>query len=81
MTYSTYGSQYTPGEYYRSLFGKNRFKLTPDTETTMDSESFQRFLNLQRDPKNLFNEAIKFPKGFTDYMAFTTEFGLNPGAL
>jgi hypothetical protein len=46
----------------------------------MDSESFQRFLNLQRNPESLFSEAVKYPKGFTDYMNFMQEFGLTPRA-
>jgi len=79
MSYTQYGDKYTPGEYYRQLFGKNRFRLTPNTETAMDSESFQRFLNLQRDPRNLFSENVKLPKGFTDLMAISSEFGLSPG--
>lgn len=51
MAYADYSDKYSPGEYYRAVYGKNRFLFTPNTETTMDSESFQRFLNLQRDPE------------------------------
>ena len=46
-----------------SQFGAGRFRFVPDTQTTMDSESFQRFLNLQRNPESLFMEAVKYPKG------------------
>jgi hypothetical protein len=81
MAYTQYGDSYTPGEYYRQLFGKNRFRFTPNTETAMDSESFQRFLNLQRNPSTLFDESVKLPKGFTDYMALASEFGLNQANL
>ena len=80
MSYADYADKYNPGEYYRSTFGPNRFRFTPNTETTMDSESFQRFLNLQRNPESLFNEAVKYPNGFTDYMSFMNEFGLTPRA-
>lgn len=80
MAYSDYSDKYSPGEYYRAVYGKNRFLFTPNTETTMDSESFQRFLNLQRDPDSLFTQTVKYPKGFTDYMSFMTEFGLTPRA-
>jgi hypothetical protein len=81
MAYSQYSDQYSPGDYYRAVFGKDKFKFTPSTETPMDSESFQRFLNLQRNPESLFSSTVKYPKGFTDYMAFASEFGLDPGAL
>jgi len=80
MAYGSYSDKYTPGEYYRAVFGANRFRFVPDTQTTMDSESFQRFLNLQRNPESLFTETVKYPKGFTDYMSFMTEFGLTPRA-
>lgn len=80
MAYADYSDKYSPGEYYRSVYGANRFRFVPDTETTMDSDSFQRFLNLQRDPDSLFNAAVKYPKGLTDYMSFMTEFGLTPRA-
>ena len=80
MSYSNYSDAYLPGEYLRSTFGSGRFRFVPDTQTTMDSESFQRFLNLQRNPESLFSEAVKYPKGFTDYMNFMQEFGLTPRA-
>jgi hypothetical protein len=80
MAYSDYSDKYLPGEYLRGVFGSGRFRFAPNTETTMDSESFQRFLNLQRDPEALFTQTAKYPKGFTDYMSFMTEFGLTPRA-
>jgi hypothetical protein len=81
MSYSQYSDQYTPGEYYRNAFGKNRFAFTPSTETTMDSESFQRFLNLQRNPQSLFLNSVRYPKGFTEMMSLASEFGLNSNSL
>lgn len=80
MSYSDYSDKYLPGEYLRAKFGSGVFRFVPDTQTTMDSESFQRFLNLQRNPESLFSEAVKYPKGFTDYMSFMQEFGLTPRA-
>jgi hypothetical protein len=80
MAYNDYSDKYLPGEYYRATLGSGRLRFTPDTQTTMDSESFQRFLNLQRDPESLFTQAVKYPKGFTDYMSFMSEFGLAPKA-
>ena len=93
-SYADYGDKYLPGEVYRSMgeggenpfyrllvSGQKRFKFRPQESTTTDSESFQRFLNLQKNPEALYGEAVKYPKGFIDYMNFTTEFGLNPGAL
>jgi hypothetical protein len=81
MAYSQYADKYLPGEYYREVFGKNRFAFSPGTETTMDSASFQRFLNLQRNPQGLFLESVRYPKGFTEMMALSSEFGLNSNSL
>lgn len=69
---------YLPGDYLRSRFGSGRFRFVPDTQTSMDSEIFQRFLNLQRNPESLFTQTVKYPKGFVDYMNFMQEFGLTP---
>jgi hypothetical protein len=80
MAYKDYADKYLPGEYYRATSGSGRFRFTPDTQTTMDSESFQQFLNLQRNPESLFTQTVKYPKGFTDYLSFMSEFGLAPKA-
>lgn len=87
-TYADYGSQYLPGEYYRSTYGdvssspfyrvmargKQNIKFSPTEETSMQGESFQRFLNISRNPAMLYAEAVKYPQGFTDYMNFVNEF-------
>jgi len=95
MSYIEYADKYLPGEVYRSTYGsastnpfykalteaKKKVKFYPDEEDTMSGESFQRFLNLQRDPASLYQEAIKYPEGFNQYMSIVREFGLNPGSV
>jgi len=95
MAYIEYADKYLPGEVYRSTYGaastnpfyqvlskaKKNVKFYPNEEDTMSGESFQRFLNLQRDPASLYQEAIKYPEGFNQYMSIVREFGLNPGSV
>ena len=95
MAYIEYADKYLPGEVYRSTYGgadtnpflrvyakaRKGVKFTPQEEGTMSGESFQRFLNLQRDPASLYQEAIKYPDGFNQYMSMVREFGLNPGSV
>lgn len=95
MAYIEYADKYLPGEVYRSTYGaastnpfykvltqsKKNVKFYPDEEDTMSGESFQRFLNLQRDPASLYQEAIKYPEGFNRYMSMVREFGLNPDSV
>jgi hypothetical protein len=95
MSYIDYADKYLPGEVSRSTYGaastnpfykvlmkaKGKVKFYPDEEDTMSGESFQRFLNLQRDPASLYQEAIKYPDGFNQYMSIVREFGLNPGSV
>lgn len=95
MSYIEYADKYLPGEVYRSTYGaastnpfykalteaKKKVKFYPDEEDTMSGASFQRFLNLQRDPASLYQEAIKYPEGFNQYMGIVREFGLNPGSV
>lgn len=95
MSYIEYADKYLPGEVYRSTYGgagtnpfyqvyakaKKGVKFTPQEEDTMSGESFQRFLNLQRDPASLYQEAIKYPQGFNQYMSMVREFGLNPDSV
>lgn len=81
---STYGDTAALNPFYKVLSkGRKNVKFTPsdDDTTTMDSESFQRFLNLQRNPSSLYLEAVRYPKGFVEYMNLTSEFGLNPGSV
>jgi hypothetical protein len=95
MAYIEYADKYLPGEVYRSTYGaastnpfykvlaqaKKNVKFYPDEQDTMSGESFQRFLNLQRNPSSLYSEAVKYPKGFNQYMSLVQEFGLNPGSV
>lgn len=95
MSYIEYADKYLPGEVSRSTYGaaatnpfyqvfskaKSKFKFSPNEEDTMSGESFQRFLNLQRNPSALYAEAIKYPEGFNQYMSIVREFGLNPGSV
>ncbi len=95
MSYIEYADKYLPGEVSRSTYGaastnpfykvfiqaKNKVKFNPDNQDTMSGEYFQRFLNLQRDPSSLYQEAIKYPDGFNQYMSMVREFGLNPGSV
>jgi len=95
MAYIEYADKYLPGEVYRSTYGaastnpfykvlaqsKKNVKFYPNEEDTMSGESFQRFLNLQRNPSALYAEAVKYPEGFNQYMSLVNEFGLNPGSV
>jgi hypothetical protein len=95
MAYIEYADKYLPGEVYRSTYGaastnpfyqvlskaKSKVKFYPNEEDTLSGESFQRFLNLQRNPASLYQEAIKYPEGFNQYMSVVREFGLNPGSV
>lgn len=95
MSYAEYADKYLPGEVYRSTYGaastnpfyralskaKSKVKFYPDEDSTFSGESFQRFLNLQRDPASLYTEAIKYPDGFNQYMSMIREFGLNPDSV
>lgn len=95
MSYIEYADRYLPGEVYRSTYGaastnpfykvlmqaKNKVKFYPDEQDTMSGESFQRFLNLQKNPASLYTEAVRYPEGFNRYMSMVEEFGLNPGSV
>lgn len=95
MSYIDYADKYLPGEVSRSVYGsastnpfykvlteaKKKVKFYPDEEDTMSGESFQRFLNLQRNPSSIYLEAVKYPSGFNQYMNIVQEFGLNPGSV
>lgn len=92
MSYIEYADKYLPGEVYRSQYGSNPFsqvvgkgrknvRFVPEEQDSMSSEYFQRFLNLQKDPSSLYQEAIRYPEGFNKYMSIVREFGLNPGSV
>lgn len=92
MAYIEYADKYLPGQVYRSQYGSDPFlqvvgrgrsnvKFTPGEGDSMSSEYFQRFLNLQRNPSSLYEEAVRYPEGFTKYMGMVREFGLNPASV
>lgn len=63
-----YRSSYTPQD-IQSYLASKKFKFK--SEEGEPGTYFERYLNLQANPNSLIDKTIKFPQGFTNFMALS----------